>query len=618
MRQATITVAIIIIGALTAWAQTTAFSYQGRLSASGSPANGSFDFEFRLYDAVSDGTQLGPVESRNGVAVTDGIFSVTLDFNGVFPGASRFLEIRVRQNGGGSFTTLLPRQPVSSSPYSIQTINSQMLGGISASQYVQTSDPRLTDARDPLPGSPNYIQNTTLTQAASNFNVAGNGTAGSLTANTTLSVAGSAKPAPAPAGQGRLYFDNLTNKLRVSENGDPFVDLVGATGVGGSGTPQSIPLWTAGTTLGTSLITQSPGQINLPVAVRFAPNPAGDQVAVGTPNGELGFSLSGPSGRSDMRFNGTLKMVNGPNTGPPPATNGIAITQTGNVGVGTETPTQRLEVFGGMRTFFNNSTQIISETTGGTNAWARFYMRTPSQSWFIGTSQNFNGNQFHLFDETGGQFRMTVQPSGGAIAFPSGNVGIGTGSPNTRLTLNGGTSWTSAGWTASMNMQNASALGWEANASGQRFGIGQSGGGLYFFRTTSAFGSSGSPANYDLQITDNGNLAQSEVRNGLPKAMLYVDPFLPAAQYIVRCYNGVSGASTGNCGFTVTRINSGIYDIAFGFQVDNRFVSLTTARGCCVGWTGSVTTPLPNVMRIYIHDSRNDLIDDSEFYLIVY
>ena len=86
----------------------------------------------------------------------------------------------------------------------------------------------------------------------------------------------------------------------------------------------------------------------------------------------------------------------------------------------------------------------------------------------------------------------------------SGNLGIGTVLPNTRLTLSGGPGWTSNAWTASMNLQNAAAIGWEANASGQRFGIGQSTGGLYFFRTSSAFGTNGTPAIYDLEITDNG------------------------------------------------------------------------------------------------------------------
>src|SRR5439155_26748703 len=56
--------------------------------------------------------------------------------------------------------------------------NATQLGGIAASQYVQTNDSRLSDARTPTAGSSNYIQNTASPQTASNFNISGNGTAG--------------------------------------------------------------------------------------------------------------------------------------------------------------------------------------------------------------------------------------------------------------------------------------------------------------------------------------------------------------------------------------------------------------------------------------------------------
>ncbi len=88
------------------------------------PASGNFDFEFALFDSVSGGSQVGSTQTRNGVGVSNGIFSVNLDFGNTFPGAQRFLEIRVRQAGGGAFTTLSPRQPVSSAPYAVKSINS--------------------------------------------------------------------------------------------------------------------------------------------------------------------------------------------------------------------------------------------------------------------------------------------------------------------------------------------------------------------------------------------------------------------------------------------------------------------------------------------------------------
>lgn len=114
-------VAIIIAAfAVGVWGQTTEITYQGQLQSSSTPASGSYDFEFVLFDG--GGAQIGPTLVRNGVAVAAGVFTVNLDFGAGFTGATRSLEIRVRQSGGGAFTTLSPRQPVTSAPYSIKSL----------------------------------------------------------------------------------------------------------------------------------------------------------------------------------------------------------------------------------------------------------------------------------------------------------------------------------------------------------------------------------------------------------------------------------------------------------------------------------------------------------------
>ena len=95
-------VLILVACAVTSRAQTTSFTYQGSLKDGGVAANGNYDFEFLLFDASSAGTQLGSTISQNSVAISNGTFAVTLDFGSQFPGASRFLEIHVRQTGGGS------------------------------------------------------------------------------------------------------------------------------------------------------------------------------------------------------------------------------------------------------------------------------------------------------------------------------------------------------------------------------------------------------------------------------------------------------------------------------------------------------------------------------------
>jgi len=189
----------LLIATSTAFAQNTIFTYQGRLSDGGTAANGNYDLQFALFDSLSGGAQVGSTQTINTVPVSNGVFTVSLDFGAnAFTGASRFLEISARP-AGGSFTLLTPRQQVTSTPYAIRSANASsadtatnatnatnastatnatQLGGIVASQYVQTSDSRLSDARTPTPGSSNYIQNTASAQAASNFNVSGNGTAG--------------------------------------------------------------------------------------------------------------------------------------------------------------------------------------------------------------------------------------------------------------------------------------------------------------------------------------------------------------------------------------------------------------------------------------------------------
>src|SRR5262249_69320 len=106
---------------------------------------------------------------------------------------------------------------------------------------------------------------------------------------------------------------------------------------------------------------------------------------------------------------------------------------------------------------------------------------------------------------------------------------------------------------------------------------------------------------------------QARDKGGLVKAMLYVDPFLPADQYIVRCYNGITNSSTGNCGFSVTRNDVGRYTINFGFTVSDRFASLTLEGLGNIGNTSTGTSSI--IVRVddaFVQDN------DARFYLIVY
>jgi hypothetical protein len=96
-----------------------AFTFQGYLSAAGSPISDTCDFRFGLWDAATDGAQVGPTVDQNGVAVEQGRFTVLLDFGDIFDGTALWLETAVRCTGEADYTTLLPRQELTAAPYAL-------------------------------------------------------------------------------------------------------------------------------------------------------------------------------------------------------------------------------------------------------------------------------------------------------------------------------------------------------------------------------------------------------------------------------------------------------------------------------------------------------------------
>ena len=97
----------------------TGFTYQGELAAGGSPANGSFDMQFSLFDAANGGSQVGSTITTAAVPVGAGLFSVNLDFGAIFSGTAYWLEIQVRAAGTGAYTALSPRQALTATPQAL-------------------------------------------------------------------------------------------------------------------------------------------------------------------------------------------------------------------------------------------------------------------------------------------------------------------------------------------------------------------------------------------------------------------------------------------------------------------------------------------------------------------
>lgn len=114
---------------------SSAFTYQGRLSDGGDPAEGAYDFEFRLFDDAGGGAQIGPTVQHGHTDVVGGYFTVVLDFGkGAFNGEARWLEVAVALSDViAEMTVLSPRQEVTPVPYAIHLSNAESSPG-----YVRT------------------------------------------------------------------------------------------------------------------------------------------------------------------------------------------------------------------------------------------------------------------------------------------------------------------------------------------------------------------------------------------------------------------------------------------------------------------------------------------------
>ncbi len=127
---AALTAGLVVAGSVFGANQGSEFNYQGELNAGGVPANGVFDLEFYLFDVATAGTEEDMV-TLNDVTVTDGVFSVEIDFgHPVFMGDQYWLEVAVRDGAStGSYETLSPRQPINAVPYAMGLVPGAIVDG---------------------------------------------------------------------------------------------------------------------------------------------------------------------------------------------------------------------------------------------------------------------------------------------------------------------------------------------------------------------------------------------------------------------------------------------------------------------------------------------------------
>ncbi|HKE47360.1 MAG TPA: hypothetical protein VKB52_04805, partial [Rhodanobacteraceae bacterium] len=100
------------------------FTYQGQLDDAGTPANGSYDFEFALFTSASGSSAVDTVDVDD-LGVSGGLVSALLDFTDApYDGSALWVEVRVRPGAStGSYTTLSPRQALTAAPYALHAMN---------------------------------------------------------------------------------------------------------------------------------------------------------------------------------------------------------------------------------------------------------------------------------------------------------------------------------------------------------------------------------------------------------------------------------------------------------------------------------------------------------------
>ncbi len=586
---------------------STVARLQGRNVASTAPANG----QVLKYDSAS--AQWRPDTDNTGSGGGGGtITGVTAGTGLTGGGSSGTVTVGIAPGGVGP--TELANNAVTTAKIADANVTNSKIADVAGSKITGSITTATISGANVTGAVANATTAVNLTGSLAG-DVTGTQSATSIvnSAVTTAKIADSAVTAQKiGAGQVVKSVNTLKDDVTLAAGTNITITPAGNTltiaatgaagGVTGSGTTNAVPLWNGATAIGNSLISQSAGEIFMPSVVRFAPN-FGFQTNIGTPNSSTGITFSSVSTRADIRYNGVLTMVNGLGGVQGPS-NGISINTAGNVGIGAEPfATGKLQVQGGVGQpgvyAQTDNRAIWGRSTGGsfgvygeseTGIGIQGVSLNGGNNGVVGQSSNFNGVFGNSVTGSGvrGNSSATNASVAGVYGVSTGAGGVGVKGEGTTGVY--GTSSTGTGVTG----ESFSATGY----------------GVY------ASNSSGTA------IYSNGNLVQPGNFGGIAKAMLYVNPFLPASQYIVRCYNGVTGQSTGGCGFTVTRLDTGSYRISLGAGIvaSERFYSIqvrnriTMATNLLLrGYVDFVDSDVS----VYIN-SYDDENWDTQFWIIVY
>ncbi len=384
---------------------TTAFTYQGELSAGAALANGPHDMRFTLWSDPGAGPQLGTTLCSDNVNIINGKFAVTLDFGSQFAGQRRWLQIEVRPDTGSAcgtgagFTLLSPRQELTLAPhaaFSLAAASANTLAGQPASFYLNAANltGTLPDARlstnvatlsasaawSGIPAFNGGVSGTTAPFSVDSNSLVANLNADLLdgldstafarlslsntfngTTNTFNAItADSLRVSSVAAGIGFIdFFENTTPRWRIakaSTNDFSLIDLAPATDVT------------------RFFVSASTGNIGIGNTSPQRPLHVGNVAPVtGNSQGLMRFASGASTGNFRQFDVGVRNISNNTATDydfiindADRAGDEFHISwETGNVGIGTSNPAQKLDVAGTVRCH-------VIEITGGADLSEKF------------------------------------------------------------------------------------------------------------------------------------------------------------------------------------------------------------------------------------------------------
>ncbi len=405
----------------------TAWTYQGRLIDNNSPADGLYDFQFRLYDANSDGNQVGSDVNEHNVDVIDGYFTVELDFgNSAFDGDARWLGIGVRpgdQNDPNAYPPLSPRVELAPTPYALHTrwflvdeALNNIFAGEGAGANNTTGNYNAAMGTSALNSNTTGSYNSAMGYQALFYNTTGNYNSamglGALYLNTGgwNSAMGHSALGFNTTGNYNTAMGYRANLYNQQGSRNTIIGYQAGRGTGSHNKSGNV-------FLGYQAGIEETGSNKLYIANSDVDPPLiyGDfstgNVGIGTTAPEGKFSIKGNGSGGDVlaSFDNSFQRVF------TMAENGVTVF--GAASPDFSSPWSLLQVHGNMKlssdSFAALSINLHNEAGSGRN---------------YAIQSDMSGN-FLIRDKTASQNRLAISSSG--------NVGIGTTSPTAKLTING-------------------------------------------------------------------------------------------------------------------------------------------------------------------------------------